>query len=62
MINLDHLKEVANTEGKDVVVTRRWLKEVAKEIAEGRAAKARFRANTGLDDMIASIFGPTATG
>ena len=36
MIDLRSLETIANAEGGDVVVTRRWLKRVLQELREAR--------------------------
>lgn len=54
MIDLDQLRASAQGEG-DAVVTRPFLKQVAKELAEGRAAAAQLEAHIAMNGVVAAI-------
>jgi len=57
MINLDALRDEADAGlPTDVVpITRRMLAQMAKEIAEGRAAQAMTRGQKQMDAMINNV-------
>lgn len=40
MIDLDRLREVANRDGDVEIVTRRWLRQVIRELEEARRTPA----------------------
>lgn len=56
MIDLDQLRRsVERPGGEKVVVTRRFLKQCASEIAAGRAAEARLRASSTVADVLGGL-------
>ena len=56
MIDLDQLRRsVERPGGEKVVVTRRFLKQCANEIAAGRAAEARLRASSTVADVLGGL-------